>query len=150
MKIKREPTFEIPNFNTYLFWLVGPGAHGRYHIDGIRHATVQRPWPQQWMKEVEQNGHGTAKCEKQNDYDVLAELVATTLRTIWGFEASWVNVDLRSLICDDAALTSFLEDGQLVVDENGLRLSDRGLLMADYIIPFVLSSLERQFYIDPY
>ena len=127
--------------------LVGPGAHGRYHIDGIRHATIQRPWPQQWMKEVEQNGHGTAKCEKQNDYDVLAELVATTLRTIWGFKASWVdNVDLRSLICDDAALTSFLEDGQLVVDENRLRLSDRGLLMADYIIPFVLSSLERQLY----
>ena len=82
---------------------------------------------------------------------IRADLVCKCmLRTIWGFEASWVNVDLRSLICDDAALTSFLEDGQLVVDENGLRLSDRGLLMADYIIPFVLSSLERQFYIDPY
>lgn len=131
--------------------LLGPGAHGRYHINGIRHATIQRPSPQQWMKEVEQKGHGTAKREKQTNFDVLTELIATSLRTIWGLEShAWTSLvgqpSLHSLICDNDILASFKEDGQLLVDENGIRLSERGLLMADYIIPFVLSSLKRQLY----
>jgi len=130
---------------------LGPGAHGRYHINGIRHATIQRPSPQQWMKEVEQKGHGTAKREKQTNFDVLTELIATSLRTIWGLEShAWTSLvgqpSLHSLICDNDILASFKEDGQLLVDENGIRLSERGLLMADYITPYVLSSLKRQLY----
>lgn len=104
------------------------------------------------MKEVEQKGHGTAKREKQTNFDVLAELIATSMRTIWGLESrAWTSLvglqpSLHSLICDNDILASFKEDGQLLVDENGIRLSERGLLMADYIIPFVLSSLKRQLY----
>ena len=52
----------------------GPGAHGRYHENGSRHATIQRPSLQQWMKEVEQKGHGTAKSEKQTDYDIIGTI----------------------------------------------------------------------------
>jgi len=103
------------------------------------------------MKEVEQKGHGTAKSEKQTDYDISAELIATSLRTIWGLEThAWTNLvggnckDLHALICDNDILASFFQDGRLLVDEKGLRLSDSGLVMADYIIPFVLSSLKRQ------
>ena len=54
--------------------MLGPGAHGRYHVNGCRHATIQRPSPQQWMKEVEQKGHGTAKSVKQSDYDIAGTI----------------------------------------------------------------------------
>ena len=54
--------------------MLGPGAHGRYHVNGYRHATIQRPSPQQWMKEVEQKGHGTAKSVKQSDYDIAGTI----------------------------------------------------------------------------
>ena len=83
----------------------------------------------------------------------VAELIATSLRTIWGLEThTWTNLvgsnckDLHALICDNDILASFLQDGRLLVDEKGLRLSENGLIMADYIIPFVLSNLERQLY----
>ena len=54
--------------------MLGPGAHGRYHVNGCRHATIQRTSPQQWMKEVEQKGHGTAKSVKQSDYDIAGTI----------------------------------------------------------------------------
>ena len=85
--------------------------------------------------------------------DPIAELIATSLRTTWGLEThTWTNLvgvgnrkDLHALICDNDILASFLQDGRLILDEKGLRLSENGLIMADYIIPFVLSEINTNF-----
>ncbi len=37
---------------------IGPGAHGRITIDGVRHATATEKMPFKWAELVSQNGHG--------------------------------------------------------------------------------------------
>jgi len=37
---------------------IGPGAHGRIDIDGVRHATRTHRAPEEWLNRVERDGHG--------------------------------------------------------------------------------------------
>ena len=37
---------------------VGPGAHGRITVDGVKRATMSERHPENWLKRVEENGHG--------------------------------------------------------------------------------------------
>jgi putative oxygen-independent coproporphyrinogen III oxidase len=37
---------------------VGPGAHGRLTLDGVKHATVGEPHPERWLERVETLDHG--------------------------------------------------------------------------------------------
>ena len=97
------------------------------------------------MQEVEQKGHGTAKIELQSTYDVLAEILATSLRTEWGLEAKLMtDIPLKSLVENDPVLESMVGEGLIEVSDSSLRLSESGLAMADYITPYFLASLQRQ------
>lgn len=152
--------YEVSNFSreekhrgrhNTCYWLggqflgVGPGAHGRYFLDGIRHASIQAPAPQQWMSAVERSGHGTRILKPQGTYDVVSERLVTSLRTIWGFKAKDdTNISLRDLVHDEGACASFVKDGLLHVTDERLSLSDEGLMLADYISPFLLSRLKDQ------
>jgi len=66
------PAYEISNHarpgaecrHNLVYWRghayagVGPGAHGRLDIDGIRHAIATEKRPESWLMRVEANGHG--------------------------------------------------------------------------------------------
>lgn len=102
------------------------------------------------MQEVLKNGHATRKTQKMSRYEVLSEILATSLRTIWGLETdAWHymtgnEVPLSQLLESHPLLASFQESGQLICDEKGIRLSRQGLALADYITPYLLSNLRQQ------
>ena len=135
------------------YWLggqflgVGPGAHGRYFLGGVRHASVQTPVPQHWMSAVERHGHGTRILKPQDTYDVVSERLVTSLRTVWGFkveEDETPSFSLKKLVQDECA--GFVDDGLLCVSDGDKRLSlsEDGLMLAVYITPFLLSRLKDQ------
>ena len=66
------PAYEISNYaqsgcesqHNLAYWRyedyggIGPGAHGRLTIDGVRHATYRHRLPENWLKAVITKGHG--------------------------------------------------------------------------------------------
>ncbi len=113
------------------------------------------------MIEVERYGHGTRKIEfLKNPESILSELLATSLRTRIGLtEEIWIRTwsklgrchlsefrtppfTLRQLVENDDKSRSFLFEQTLVLDKNGLKLSPKGLNLLDYVLPYLINSLD--------
>lgn len=105
------PAYEISNHaapgeasrHNMIYWRqgdyigVGPGAHGRVTIDGVRQATEAEKAPAAYLKLVEQRGCG-AVVETLSDGDVLTERLAMGLRTLEGVAldaAAWARLQGR-------------------------------------------------------
>lgn len=67
---------------------IGPGAHGRITINGIKHATIMRHAPNDWLQHVNENGVGYQKLEALSDKDIWEEKVMVGLRLRSGVEES--------------------------------------------------------------
>lgn len=67
---------------------IGPGAHSRiFPLDSdSRESRVQCLDPKFWQKMVVRNGHATHIRRKQSQFEVLSELLATSLRTTKGIQ----------------------------------------------------------------
>ena len=71
------PSYEISNHaragaecrHNLVYWRgeeyagIGPGAHGRLDIDGIRHAIATEKRPEAWLMRVEATGHGVGSLK---------------------------------------------------------------------------------------
>ena len=125
-----------------------------------REAHIQTLEPEPWMTEVERFGHGTRKVEfLTNPETILSELLATSLRTRDGLtEEIWIRTwsmlgryhltefrtppfAIRQLIENDEKCRSFLSEQILVLDK-GLKLSPKGLNLLDYVLPYLINSLD--------
>jgi len=69
---------------------VGPGAHGRLVIDGVRHALVTERQPEAWASAVEQLGHGVVEDATLTSAEEADEMLLMGLRLAEG-------IDLRRL-----------------------------------------------------
>ena len=72
------PAYEISNHaragaecqHNLVYWRgeeyagIGPGAHGRLDIDGVRHAIATEKRPEAWLMRVEANGHGVVTDDR--------------------------------------------------------------------------------------
>ncbi|XP_063816771.1 radical S-adenosyl methionine domain-containing protein 1, mitochondrial [Pseudophryne corroboree] len=158
--------YEVSNFarneavskHNLTYWLgkqyigVGPGAHGRFvaqtNEGKRREARIQTLEPEPWMKEVMRYGHGTRKVTKQNDFDVLSEMLVLGLRTDIGISHKrWQKLSstftLHDLFEASQELRELQKNGLLVLDLNGLRCSWSGLAVLDSILLPILSQLQE-------
>ena len=73
---------------------IGPGAHSRFFPleSDTRESRVQCLDPKLWQKMVERNGHGTQLRRKQSQFEILSELLATSLRTTKGIHPNRLNI----------------------------------------------------------
>jgi putative oxygen-independent coproporphyrinogen III oxidase len=69
---------------------VGPGAHGRLVIDGVRHALMSERQPEVWATSVEQQGHGIIEDTMLTSSEEADEMLLMGLRLTEG-------IDLRRL-----------------------------------------------------
>jgi oxygen-independent coproporphyrinogen-3 oxidase len=69
---------------------VGPGAHGRLVIDGVRHALMSERQPEAWATSVEQQGHGIIEDTTLTSSEEADEMLLMSLRLAEG-------IDLRRL-----------------------------------------------------
>ena len=73
---------------------IGPGAHSRFFPleSDTRESRVQCLDPKLWQKMVERNGHGTQLRRKQSQFEILSELLATSLRTTKGIHPNRLKI----------------------------------------------------------
>ncbi|MGY4499727.1 putative oxygen-independent coproporphyrinogen III oxidase [Bradyrhizobium sp. GM24.11] len=83
------PAYEISNHarrgaecrHNLVYWRgeeyagIGPGAHGRLDIDGIRHATATEKRPEAWLMRVESSGHGVVTDDLLNSEERADEFL---------------------------------------------------------------------------
>lgn len=67
---------------------VGPGAHSRFFPVGEDHreARIQTLDPRLWQDLIKRHGHATHKRQRQNQLEIITELISTAMRTKKGLE----------------------------------------------------------------
>lgn len=94
------PAYEISNHarpgaecrHNLVYWRyheyagIGPGAHGRLDIDGIRRATVTEKRPEAWLERVESQGHGLVTDEPLSRTEMADEYLLMGLRLTEGID----------------------------------------------------------------
>ncbi len=69
---------------------VGPGAHGRLVVDGVRHALMTERQPEAWASAIERQGHGIVEEASLTSAEEADEMLLMGLRLTEG-------IDLRRL-----------------------------------------------------
>jgi oxygen-independent coproporphyrinogen-3 oxidase len=94
------PAYEISNHarpgsecrHNLVYWRsreyagIGPGAHGRLEIEGIRRATATERQPEAWLTRVESQGHGLVTDEPLSRVEVADEYLLMGLRLAEGID----------------------------------------------------------------
>lgn len=142
------PAYEISNHaragaecqHNLVYWRgeeyagVGPGAHGRLDIDGIRHAIATEKRPEAWLMRVEANGHGVVTDDLLNSEERADEFLLMGLRLAEGIDpARYTALSGRAL--DPNRIAILREEGAITVDANGrLRVTQSGFPVLDAVV----------------
>ncbi len=121
---------------------IGPGAHGRFTLDGVKHAIERRRNPERWLEAVERDGQGTRHVEKLNRGERLIEMVIMGLRIGEGIPAERFRqvTDQEWTDClDRNAVGVLIDQGLLEDDPNVIRATEAGHLRLNAVVEQLLS-----------
>jgi putative oxygen-independent coproporphyrinogen III oxidase len=108
---------------------IGPGAHGRLTLEGVKYATRQHRAPEAWLEMVEQKGHATRQRDVVDAEARREEMLMMGLRLAEGIDAnrfaSETGETLLSAL-DPPRLKALIEGGFVELDESGLRATAAG------------------------
>jgi len=126
---------------------LGPGAHSRLLVDGVRQAWVNLPLPGRWMDAVERKGVGVGRIQCQDTGEALKELLATGLRTREGVRKD----DWERLAAGGIHMEGFVEGvvgggnrEEIIWDGESLRLSHEKIDLVDNIVPYLFNHLDTR------
>jgi coproporphyrinogen III oxidase-like Fe-S oxidoreductase len=103
---------------------IGPGAHGRVTLGGVRFATEAPKAPVEWLRRVEQIGSGEGVREALTSEDHLAEFVMMGLRLREG-----VRLDRLQALCGgalDSNIKALCDIGMVELDDQRLWVTEAG------------------------
>lgn len=113
---------------------IGPGAHGRLHVDGSKVATATERNPEDWLALVEANRHGMVVQDVLFEDEQADELLLMGLRLREGIDlARWQGLSGRAL---DPEREQFLIDHGFVerIGNSRLRCTPSGMLILDAVV----------------
>lgn len=119
------PAYEVSNHakpgqearHNLIYWRggdylgIGPGAHGRITIDGIRYSTETQLSPVGWLQQVKTTHSGAGQVETLSAEDQATEYVMMSLRTTEGTELARLP---KSIMKDIYNKINTLQDSKLV------------------------------------
>ena len=112
---------------------LGPGAHGRLTLGGIRMATEAPKGPLRWLKQVETSGHGEIERSALSAADRGQEYLLMSLRLREGMDlARFAAVSGSDLPKD--RISGLRDLGMVDVSGGRLIVSDRGRLVLNSIL----------------
>jgi putative oxygen-independent coproporphyrinogen III oxidase len=142
------PSYEISNHaragaeckHNLVYWRgqeyagVGPGAHGRLDIDGVRHAIATEKRPETWLMRVEAIGHGITTDDVLNSEERADEFLLMGLRLAEGIDPQrYAALSGRAL--DPQRIAVLRQEGAIVVDASGrLRVTQAGFPVLDAVV----------------
>jgi oxygen-independent coproporphyrinogen-3 oxidase len=113
---------------------IGPGAHGRLDIDGVRHATSTEKRPEAWLMRVESNGHGVVVDDVLNSEERADEFLLMGLRLAEGIDPRRYQT-LAGRPLDPRRIALLREQGAIAVDSQGrLRVTQAGFPVLDAVV----------------
>jgi putative oxygen-independent coproporphyrinogen III oxidase len=113
---------------------IGPGAHGRLEIDGVRQATATEKTPEAWLAQVESIGHGLVTDEALTREEQADELLLMGLRLAEGIDPQRYAV-LAGHPLDPKRITNLQEEGALETTPDGrLRVTQSGFPLLDAVV----------------
>jgi len=142
------PSYEISNHaracaecrHNLVYWRgeeyagIGPGAHGRLDINGVRHAIATEKRPEAWLMRVEANGHGVVTDDHLNSEERADEFLLMGLRLAEGIDPGrYAALSGRAL--DPRRIAVLREEGAITVDTSGrLRVTQAGFPVLDAVV----------------
>jgi len=142
------PAYEISNHarqgaecrHNLVYWRgeeyagIGPGAHGRLDIGGVRHAIATEKRPESWLMRVEAKGDGIVTDDLLNSEERADEFLLMGLRLAEGIDPKrYAALSGRAL--DPHRIAVLREEGAIAVDESGrLRVTQAGFPVLDAVV----------------
>ncbi len=121
---------------------IGPGAHGRLTLDGVKHATRAHRAPEIWLEKVARHGHGGHAPEILTADARATELLMMGLRLTEGVARTRLveetGRDLDALV-DANRLKNLVEGGFLEVDTSTLRATREGRQRLNTVLSMLLA-----------
>ena len=142
------PAYEISNHarsgaecrHNLVYWRgqeyagIGPGAHGRLDIGGIRHATATEKRPEAWLMRVEANGHGLVTDDCLTREEGADEFLLMGLRLAEGIDPKRYAA-LAGRPLDPERIALLREEGAIAVGADGrLRVTQSGFPVLDAVV----------------
>lgn len=116
---------------------IGPGAHGRLQIEGVRLATTRHRAPEPWADLVERHGHGTREQVALSPAEQSREMLLMGLRLTEGIDLTAfterTGVTLDSAV-DQTVLTMALDEGYITRLPHRLAATAAGRLRLDALL----------------
>jgi coproporphyrinogen III oxidase-like Fe-S oxidoreductase len=113
---------------------IGPGAHGRLTSGGRKFATATHRTPEDWLKLVNEQGHGMVDRDALETDEQADEMLLMGLRLREGLDlARWSTLSGRSL---DPEREEFLLNHGFVerIGNSRLRCTPQGMLILDAVV----------------
>jgi len=142
------PAYEISNHarpgaecrHNLIYWRygeyagIGPGAHGRLDISGVRRATATERHPERWLMRVESTGDGLTIDDALSRDEQADELLLMGLRLAEGIEPQrYASLAGRSL--DAERVATLQGHGLIDIDASGrLRVTAAGFPVLDAVV----------------
>jgi putative oxygen-independent coproporphyrinogen III oxidase len=142
------PAYEISNHarpgaecrHNLVYWRgeeyagIGPGAHGRLDIGGVRHAIATEKRPEAWLMRVESSGHGVTTDDDLNSEERADEFLLMGLRLAEGIDPRRYQA-LSGRALDPSRIAQLCEQGAISVDDSGrLRVTSAGFPLLDAVV----------------
>ncbi len=113
---------------------VGPGAHGRLDIEGIRHATATEKRPEAWLMRVEALGHGVTTDDPLSRDEQADEFLLMGLRLTEGIDPGRYAA-LAGRPLDTQRIASLVGHGFVETTAEGrLRVTRSGFPVLDAVV----------------
>ena len=142
------PAYEISNHarpgaesrHNLIYWRygdyagVGPGAHGRITVNGIRRAHATEKHPEMWLTCVETEGHGLIEDDPLSTEEQGDEFLLMGLRLSEGIDPSRFHV-LTGKSLTPSRVADLIADGLVEYTREGrLRVSAEGFPVLDAVV----------------
>ena len=121
---------------------VGPGAHGRLTLDGVRVRTEQKSAPASWLSAVMSEGHGTRLQKPLETSEQVDEFLLTGLRLLRGVDRNaFTKISGKEFedFFQMDKIEMLISCGLIQLDAEGLRTTDKGRLRLNSIITALLT-----------
>jgi putative oxygen-independent coproporphyrinogen III oxidase len=120
---------------------IGPGAHGRLTIDGIKQATRGHRAPDVWLERVEKDGHGSHDFEALTHQDRFTECLMMGLRLKEGIPFTRLEEEGGkpfNQLFEPAKIKALQEEGLLKVENSILSVTQEGMQRLNGVLSYLL------------
>jgi len=120
---------------------VGPGAHGRLTVDGVKRATRQHSAPEAWLQAVANQGHATRARDPLDAEQKRQEITLMGLRLAEGIHRDAFVRELGAqpeALFDAGRLDALVAEGYLTLDDRRLVATAEGRLRLNAVIEHLL------------